>query len=273
MSGSMNQHCSYARLLGNFFGDESEAKALMCRHLSFISVEPVIGRRLTIFTTMPVFVLPWEIFLLESGFRRDQVCSHCFWTDAMLTDYKEGWFHRDSDERRVQIKVIRSLVLHFSATHEICLVAPSGIVRPFTRSNSEKVTTVYGPKQGDRQIEELQLLRDSGWTVFYQSTMLPDEGAGNTMLCAETVCGGRTLLGQDTETTMLSAEDERRSIEKYLRDAKFDVSDAQGIMIDLRGLVGAQPPGVVFNAPCNCWKNERPQFIKDGIYHSEEGLF
>jgi hypothetical protein len=60
----MNRHCSDDRLLGEFFRDESEAKALMYRHLSFISVEPVIGRRLTIFTTMPGFVFPWEIFLL-----------------------------------------------------------------------------------------------------------------------------------------------------------------------------------------------------------------
>jgi hypothetical protein len=170
----------------------------------------------------------------------------------MLTDSKQGWFLRDSDGRRVQIKVISSLVLQFSATHEICLVAPSGIVRPFARSNSEKVTTVYGPRQGDWQIEELQLLRDSGWTVSYQSTMLLDEGSKDSMLCAEKVSGRRTLLEEDTETTILSAKDNRRSIESYLRDAKFDVLDAQGIMIDLRGQVGAQPPGVAFDAPCNC---------------------
>lgn len=78
MLGSVNRHCSDGRLLERFFRDDSKAKALMHRHLSFISVEPVIGRRLTIFTTMPVYVFPWETVLLESGFRREQVGSHNF---------------------------------------------------------------------------------------------------------------------------------------------------------------------------------------------------
>ena len=90
----------------------------------------------------------------------------------MLTDRKENWFHHDSDDRRVQIKIIHSLRLQLYATHEICLIAPSGIIKPFARSHLEKVTTVYGPRQGDWQIDELKLLHDSVWTVFYQSTML-----------------------------------------------------------------------------------------------------
>ena len=258
MSGSVNRHCSDDRLLGRFFRDESKAKALMYRHLSFISVEPVIGRRLTIFTTMPVYVFPWETLLLESGFRREQVCSHNFWTIPMLMSSEQDWFYRDSDERRVQIKVTRSFVLQFYATHEICLVARSGIVRPFARSTAERVTTVYGPRQHDWQIDELQLLRDSGWTVFYQSTMLPDPGSGESMLCAEEVSSGRDLLDQDTKMTILSARDKQPlAIESYLRNAKLDVSDEEGIMVDLLGQVGGQPPRVAVAVGCNCWKDER----------------
>lgn len=157
----------------------------------------------------------------------------------MLTRSQQDWFYRDSDERRVQIRVTRSLVLHFYATHEICLVAQSGIVRPFARSTAERVTTVYGPRQHDWQIEELQLLRDSGWTVFYQSTKIPDPGSGESMLCAEEVVSGRDLLEHDTKTTILSARDKHPfAIESYLRNAKLDVSDEEGIMVNLLGQVG-----------------------------------
>ncbi|KAJ5117761.1 hypothetical protein N7448_011393 [Penicillium atrosanguineum] len=170
---------------------------------------------------MPVFVLPWEILLLDSGFEQGE---------------EEDWFYQ-TDGRRVQIKVISSLVLEFHATHEICFVAPSGIVWPFRRSYADKVTTVYGPKQGYWQIEELRLLRDCGWTIFYQSTLLPDEGSGDTMLCAESISSKHALFSEDTKATIVS-EDENESaktmIEDYLRDANMTASD-DGILVNLLG--------------------------------------
>ena len=73
MAGSIRQDRSHDRILQCFFGDISQAKELMKRHLSFISVEPIFRKRLSIYTTMPVFVLPWEIFLLDSGFEKEEV--------------------------------------------------------------------------------------------------------------------------------------------------------------------------------------------------------
>ena len=133
--------------------------------------------------------------------------------------------------------MISSLVLQFHATHEICFVAPSGIVWPFRRSNAEKVTTVYGPRQGDWQIEELRLLRDCGWTIFYQSTTLPDEGPGDTMLCAESISGQAALFSENTKATIVSARKDQGAktmIEDYLRDANLTVCDG-GISINLLG--------------------------------------
>lgn len=78
MSGKTSQPDLHDRYLLEFFGTvsdaASEAKALMKQHLSFISVEPVFRRRLSIFVRMPVLVLPWEMFLLSSGYRREEVC-------------------------------------------------------------------------------------------------------------------------------------------------------------------------------------------------------
>jgi hypothetical protein len=154
----------------------------------------------------------------------------------MLTGSKQDWFRRDSDERRAQIKVISSLKLQFYATHEICLVVPSGIVRPFARSTSEKVTTMYRPRQGNWQIEEIQLLRDSGWTVSYQSAMLPDEESGDSMLCAEEVSGEHALISENTKATIVSADKHKsaKMIEDYLRDANLTASD-DAISINLLG--------------------------------------
>ena len=73
MSGSISQEGSHDRVLRRFFSDISKAKELMTRHLSFVSVEPTFCKRLSIFTTMPVFVLPWEILLLDSGFEQEEV--------------------------------------------------------------------------------------------------------------------------------------------------------------------------------------------------------
>lgn len=129
-------------------------------------------------------------------------------------------------------------------------------MKPFGRSRSEKVTTVYGPRQGDWQIEELQLLQDCGWTVFYQSTMLPDkesgrtmspdeecgrnmspdEQSGSTMLRAEPIYINGALLRKDTKTTMDLADEEESSktvIESYLQGATVTISD-NGISIALR---------------------------------------
>ena len=133
--------------------------------------------------------------------------------------------------------MISSLVLEFHATHEICFVAPSGIVWPFRRSHAEKVTTVYGPRQGDWQIEELRLLRDCGWTIFYQSTTLPDEGSEDTMLCAESISGEPALFSENTKATIVSADKDNSAkmlIEDYLRDANLTASD-DAISINLLG--------------------------------------
>ncbi|KAJ6117853.1 hypothetical protein N7523_005604 [Penicillium sp. IBT 18751x] len=223
VAGSISQEGSHDRILRHFFGDVGEAKALMERYLSLISVEPVFCKRLTIFVITPVHVLPWEIFLEKAGFELD-----------------EDWFYQETVDRRVRIQVMSSLESQFHATHEVCFVAPSGIVKPYKRSNSEKVTTVYGPKQGRWQIEELQLLLDCGWTVFYQSTVLPDGGFGNTMLRAESVSGNRALISEDTITTIASAEENNGSvmvIENHLRDAILTPSD-DGIAISLFGRSG-----------------------------------
>ncbi|KAI2787084.1 hypothetical protein POX_f07441 [Penicillium oxalicum] len=58
-------------------------------------------------------------------------------------------------------------MLHFFATHEICLITFKAIYVPFSSTSSAHETIVCGPLKESWQIEELQALQDCGWLVHY----------------------------------------------------------------------------------------------------------
>lgn len=80
---------------------------------------------------------------------------------------KFAWkYYRPQDGCTITFSDSQTEAIGF-ATHELCLFDKNGLCYPYALSAKEKTTVVCGPLVEPWQLEELQSLRDLGWTVRY----------------------------------------------------------------------------------------------------------
>lgn len=81
---------------------------------------------------------------------------------------KFAWkYYRPQDGRTITFKETEAEDPTCYATHETCFFDKDVLCYPWALSAQEKITVVCGPVKEAWQFEELQSLRDLGWTIHY----------------------------------------------------------------------------------------------------------
>lgn len=102
-------------------------------------------------------------------------------------------FYRPEDGRRITLEAAENRSIVVSATHELCVFDKNALCYPYANTSKQKITIVAGPLQNPWQIEELQSLRELGWTIRYLhiATACNDE--------AKPLYNGRGVLEDDLD--------------------------------------------------------------------------
>lgn len=80
---------------------------------------------------------------------------------------KFAWkYYRPQDGRTITFSDSKKEAIGF-ATHELCLFDKNVLCYPYALSAKQKTTVVCGPVKEAWQFDELESLRDLGWTVRY----------------------------------------------------------------------------------------------------------
>lgn len=79
-------------------------------------------------------------------------------------------YRRQSDNKKISVKLFTGLSFTFVVTHEICLITAKACYYPFHVLSGEKQTIVCGSSSKEWQQEELKTLRPRGWAAHLYAT-------------------------------------------------------------------------------------------------------
>lgn len=161
--------------------------------------------------------------------------------------FKENFgstYRRLADEKSVTVKDLGKAKIAFFATHEMCLITYKSLYYPFSSTSNTKNTFVCGPLRERWQVDELETLRDRGWTVHYYAAAGRLLDATSNKLEAEKLLGNdyhdRPFLEKCTviefnaeEEDDVVEDDEDALISTY---TTLSVKDDAGIEVDLLAL-------------------------------------